>query len=145
MYLAFARTHAQIIAKRVPMPTWWRAKQTEPIRALHAQSMAAADSEPWANRSSHCCESRQTTVSQNLPLNKPTALLMKTRVMRTMKDTEKNVCMSLWFFFSFRWTLSAWSFVPGCILVFNNVSNKENINNINCSINVVLVLYSVCF
>lgn len=29
--------------------------------------------------------------------------------------------------------------------MFNNNSNKNNINNINCSINVVLVMYSVCF
>lgn len=119
----------------------WMKCQTdwEPIRAFHAQPMAAADTETWASRSSHCCE-------VDKKLWKKTFLLINILHwwwQRRWRGRWELLHVTLGFFFQIN--LSAWSFVPGCILVFNNDSNKNNINNINCSINVVLVMYSVCF
>lgn len=67
----------------------------DPIRVLYAQSMAAADTETWASRSSHCCEldkKKKETVKKNFCFNKYTALK---DVNKDMEDGVKKVCMLL--------------------------------------------------
>lgn len=109
----------------------------EPIRALHAQQMAAADTETWANRALTACEvDKQLWTNPFLLMN---ILHWSWRWRRGGWRERLHVTLS----FFFQMNLTAWGLVPGCVLVSN--SNKNNINNINCSINVILVMYSVCF